>query len=62
MRRRAAIRPPPFVAADIRRRRLLRLPGREAETGDVYWLMLPPGRCPPAVAAFRDWLLAEAAR
>jgi len=58
----AVICPPPFVAEDIRRRRLLRLPGREAETGDVYWLMLPPGRCPPAVAAFRDWLLAEAAR
>ncbi len=58
----AVVCPPPFVAEDIRRRRLLRLPGREAETGDVYWLMLPPGRCPPAVAAFRDWLLAEAAR
>jgi LysR family glycine cleavage system transcriptional activator len=58
----AVICPPPFVADDIRRRRLLRLPGREAETGDVYWLMLPPGRCPPSVAAFRDWLLAEAAR
>jgi LysR family glycine cleavage system transcriptional activator len=58
----AVICPPPFVADDIRRRRLLRLPGREAETGDVYWLMLPPGRCPPSVAAFRDWLVAEAAR
>ena len=58
----AVICPPPFVADDIRRRRLLRLPGQEAETGDVYWLMLPPGRCPPSVAAFRDWLVAEAAR
>jgi LysR family glycine cleavage system transcriptional activator len=58
----AVICPPPFVADEIRRRRLLRLPGQEAETGDVYWLMLPPGRCPPSVAAFRDWLVAEAAR
>lgn len=56
----AVICPPPFVADDIRRRRLLRLPGRQAESGDFYWLMLPPGRCPPAAAAFRDWLVAEA--
>ena len=58
----AVVCPPPFVADEMRRRRLVRLPGREAETGDVYWLMLPPGRCPASVAAFRDWLLAEAAR
>ena len=57
----AVVCPPPFVAEELRRRRLLWLPGREAETGDLYWLMLPPGRCPPAVAAFRDWLVAEAA-
>jgi LysR family glycine cleavage system transcriptional activator len=31
----AVICPPPFVADDIRRRRLLRLPGQEAEPGDV---------------------------
>ena len=58
----AVICPPPFVAEEMRRRRLVRLPGRQAETGDVYWLMLPPGRCPPSVAAFRDWLVAEAMR
>jgi LysR family glycine cleavage system transcriptional activator len=57
----AVICPPPFVAEELRRRRLVRLPGRQAETDDLYWLMLPPGRCPPAVAAFRDWLVAEAA-
>ena len=56
----AVVCPPPFVAEEVRRRRLARLAGREAESGEAYWLLLPPGRCPPAVAAFRDWLVAEA--
>jgi LysR family glycine cleavage system transcriptional activator len=56
----AVICPPAYVAEEIRRRRLVRLPGREAATGDHYWLLLPPGRGRPEAAAFRDWLVAEA--
>jgi LysR family glycine cleavage system transcriptional activator len=51
---------PSYVADDVRRRRLKRLPGREAATGEHYWLLLPPGRPRPEAAAFRDWLVAEA--
>lgn len=57
----AVICPPPFVAEELRRRRLARLPGREVTTEESYWLLLPPGRRPADVTAFRDWLLAEAA-
>jgi LysR family glycine cleavage system transcriptional activator len=57
----AVICPPAYVAEEIRRRRLARLPGEDAATGEHYWLLLPPGRPRPAAAAFRDWLVAEAA-
>jgi LysR family glycine cleavage system transcriptional activator len=56
----AVICPPQFVAEDVRGDRLAPLPGQAMETGEAYWLLLPPGRCPPAIAAFRDWLVAEA--
>ncbi len=56
----AVICPPAYVAEEVRRRRLKRLPGREAATGEHYWLLLPPGRARPEAAAFRDWLVAEA--
>ncbi|WP_372619053.1 LysR family transcriptional regulator [Falsiroseomonas sp.] len=57
----AVICPPAFVAEELRRRRLKRLPGRDAETGEHYWLLLPPGRSRPQAGAFRDWLVGEAA-
>ncbi|WP_368415410.1 LysR substrate-binding domain-containing protein [Falsiroseomonas sp.] len=56
----AVICPPDFVAEDLRSGRLAPLPGRVMETGEAYWLLLPPGRTPPAIAAFRDWLVTEA--
>jgi LysR family glycine cleavage system transcriptional activator len=56
----AVICPPDFVAEDLRSGRLAPLPGRVIETGEAYWLLLPPGRTPPAIAAFRDWLVTEA--
>jgi LysR family glycine cleavage system transcriptional activator len=58
----AVICPPSYVAEDVRRRRLRRLPGQVASTGEHYWLLLPPGRARPEAAAFRDWLVAEARR
>jgi LysR family glycine cleavage system transcriptional activator len=57
----AVICPPAYVAEELRRRRLARLPGRDAATGEQYWLLLPPGRARPEAAAFRDWLVGEAA-
>jgi LysR family glycine cleavage system transcriptional activator len=57
----AVICPPDFVAGETRRGRLRRLPGDEAETGDHYWLLLPPGRPRRQAEAFREWLLEEAA-
>jgi LysR family glycine cleavage system transcriptional activator len=51
---------PSYVADELRRRRLRRLPGQDAATGERYWLMLPPGRQRPEAAAFRDWLVREA--
>lgn len=56
----AVICSPAFVAEEVRRRRLVQLSKTEAPTGDHYWLLLPPGTPAPRVAAFRDWLLAEA--
>jgi LysR family glycine cleavage system transcriptional activator len=56
----AVICPPAYVAEELRRRRLKVLPGREADTGEHYWLLLPPGRPRPEAAAFRDWLVEEA--
>jgi LysR family glycine cleavage system transcriptional activator len=56
----AVICPPVYLGEELRRRRLKRLPGRDAATGEHYWLLLPPGRPRPAAAAFRDWLVAEA--
>jgi LysR family glycine cleavage system transcriptional activator len=56
----AVICPPAYVAEDLRRRRLTRLPGPVAATGEQYWLLLPPGQPRPAAAAFRDWLVQEA--
>ncbi len=56
----AVICPPDFVTEEVRRRRLVRLPGRVAAPGDQYWLLLPPGRQRPESLAFRDWLLGEA--
>jgi LysR family glycine cleavage system transcriptional activator len=57
----AVICPPAFVADEVRRRRLVQLPGVVADSGEHYWLLLPPGRGRPQMAAFRTWLLAETA-
>jgi LysR family glycine cleavage system transcriptional activator len=56
----AVICPPDYVAEEVRRRRLTRLPGQDAATGEHYWLLLPPGRQRPAAASFRHWLVQEA--
>ncbi len=56
----AVICPPSYVADEVRRRRLTRLPGQEARTGEHYWLLLPPGRQRPEAAAFSEWLTQEA--
>jgi LysR family glycine cleavage system transcriptional activator len=56
----AVICPPVFVADELRRRRLAQLPGQVADSGEHYWLLLPPGRGRPQMEAFRGWL-AEAA-
>jgi LysR family glycine cleavage system transcriptional activator len=55
----AVICSPVFVEEELRRRRLLRLSRCEAETGEHYWLLLPPGPAQPRSIAFRDWLLDE---
>jgi LysR family glycine cleavage system transcriptional activator len=52
---------PHFVASELRRRSLLRLHPGDADTGEHYWLLLPPGIPRPQAIAFRDWLLLEAA-
>jgi len=42
--------------------RLVRLFAVEIETDQGYWLVCPPGSAGrPKIAAFRAWLLAEAA-
>ena len=56
----AVICPPSYVVEELRRRRLTRLPGHEAATGEHYWLLRPPGRQRPAADAFHQWLVEEA--
>jgi LysR family glycine cleavage system transcriptional activator len=52
---------PHFVAPELRRRTLQRLHPEDADTGEHYWLLLPPGTPRPQALAFRDWLLEAAA-
>jgi len=49
-----------YVAADIEAGRLA-APVGFVRTPAQFYLILPPGPAKPAAAAFRDWLLDEAA-
>lgn len=50
-----------YVAADVAAGRLA-APLGFAPTPSRFWLLTPPGAIKPGVAAFRDWLLSEAAQ
>jgi len=52
--------PPIFVRDEVRTGRLVPLAADELLAGDVYWLVLPPGRIGPALGAFADWLVEAA--
>jgi LysR family glycine cleavage system transcriptional activator len=57
----AVICSPAFVAAELRRRQLVRLAAQAVPTGDHYWLLLPPTAPGPQALAFQSWLLEEIA-
>jgi LysR family transcriptional regulator, glycine cleavage system transcriptional activator len=52
---------PAFVAAELRRRQLVRLTPQAVPTGDHYWLLLPPTAPRLQAVAFQSWLLEEIA-
>ena len=57
----AVICSPALVAAELRRRPLVRLAAQDVSTGDHNWLLLPPTPPRPQALAFRSWLLEEIA-
>lgn len=53
--------PPGFVREEVRAGRLVALAGEGVMAGDIYWLVLPPGRPNPSLRIFADWLVQAAA-
>jgi LysR family glycine cleavage system transcriptional activator len=57
----AVIAPLLVVQDDLRHGRLVALAPEAVESGESYWLILPPGPVRPAALDFRRWLLQEIA-